>query len=257
MTCALLPPADRPARRMIVGCLACALLCCGCVQRRMTIRTNPPGAQCYIDDYEIGTTPCATDFVYYGTRKIRLVKDGYETLTIEQTIRPPWFEWFPLDFVTENLYPGEIRDEQAFNYQLTPQRIMPSVEILQRAENLRRASHLEGFNQPNDMVAAPAPTRPGAPAGSRPLPRPPGVPGYMTPGFVPGRDDAPPGSYSPLPGNPLGGPGAAIPVDPFSRRAVPPTVNAAPVTAPPLLPPAFTAPPQGSAMPVYDPPGAR
>lgn len=224
----------------------------------MTIRTNPPGAQCYIDDYEIGVTPCATDFVYYGTRKIRLVKDGYETLTVEQRIRPPWFEWFPLDFVTENLYPGELRDEQAFSYQLVPQRIMPPVEILERAENLRRASHLEGFNPPQDMVNAPAPTRPGAQPGARPLPRPPGTPGYMTPGFVPGRDEAPRGSYSPLSGNPFGGPAGSIPVDPFTRREAPAVINTAPAgAAPPILPPAFTTPPQGTAVPVYDPPGAR
>jgi len=28
----------------------------GCVTRRMTIRSNPPGALVYVDDYEIGTT---------------------------------------------------------------------------------------------------------------------------------------------------------------------------------------------------------
>ena len=56
-------------------------LATGCVQRRMTIRSNPPGALVYVDDYQIGSTPVSHDFVYYGTRKIRVVKDGYETLT--------------------------------------------------------------------------------------------------------------------------------------------------------------------------------
>ena len=55
----------------------------GCVQRRMTIRSNPPGALVYVDDYQVGTTPVSTDFVYYGTRKIRLIKDGYDTLTVQ------------------------------------------------------------------------------------------------------------------------------------------------------------------------------
>jgi hypothetical protein len=32
----------------------------GCVQRRMTIRSNPPGALVYVDDYQIGTTPVST-----------------------------------------------------------------------------------------------------------------------------------------------------------------------------------------------------
>src|SRR5262245_47149374 len=75
----------------------------GCVQRRMTVRSNPPGAMVYIDDYPIGTTPCSTDFTYYGTRKIRLVKDGYETLTIHQPVKTPWYQWFGVDFFSENV----------------------------------------------------------------------------------------------------------------------------------------------------------
>ena len=35
----------------------------GCVERRMTIRSNPPGALVYVDDYEIGITP-GLDFVH-------------------------------------------------------------------------------------------------------------------------------------------------------------------------------------------------
>ncbi|NCY03200.1 MAG: PEGA domain-containing protein [Planctomycetia bacterium] len=84
---------------LVVGCLLVAVLlvaATGCVQRRMTIRSNPPGALVYVDDYQIGTTPVSTDFIYYGTRKIRLVKDGYETLTVRQPFPIPWYEVFPL-----------------------------------------------------------------------------------------------------------------------------------------------------------------
>ena len=78
----------------------------------MTVRTNPPGALLYVDDYEIGTTPVSASFTYYGTRKIRLVKDGYETLTVMQSIPPPWYEFPPLDFVSENFVPGQIHDQR-------------------------------------------------------------------------------------------------------------------------------------------------
>ena len=71
---------------------------------------QPAGALLFVHNYEIGTTPVATDFVYYGTRQIRLVKDGYETLVINQPIPAPWYEYFPADFVAENLVPGHIRD---------------------------------------------------------------------------------------------------------------------------------------------------
>ena len=84
----------------------------GCVQRRLTVRSNPPGALVYVDNHEIGTTPVSTDFIYYGTRQIRLVKDGYETITLLQPVSAPWYQYFPIDFFAENVVPGEIRDER-------------------------------------------------------------------------------------------------------------------------------------------------
>jgi hypothetical protein len=110
----------RPIRCATVLAVFVCLAALGCVQRRMTIRSNPPGALVYVDDYQVGTTPVSTDFVYYGTRKIRLVKDGFETLTVRQPFPLPWYQVFPLDFVTENVWPGEIRDERVVDLAMTP-----------------------------------------------------------------------------------------------------------------------------------------
>jgi hypothetical protein len=114
--------------------LACQL---GCVRRRLTIRSNPPGALVFIDDQEIGFTPVSTAYTYYGTRKIQLIKDGYETLTVKQRFRTPWYEVPPLDFVSENLWPREVRDERELDFQLVPQQIVPTEKLLERAESLR------------------------------------------------------------------------------------------------------------------------
>jgi hypothetical protein len=111
----------------------------------MTIRTNPPGARVYVDDYELGTTPVSANFTYYGTRKIRLVKPGYETLTVMEPIGPPWYQIPPLDFVSENLWPGELHDRRALSYQLVPQRVVPPEELLNRAEELRSRAQLSGM----------------------------------------------------------------------------------------------------------------
>ena len=91
-----------------------------------------------MDDYEIGTTPVATNFTYYGTRKIRLVKDGFETKTEMVSIPAPWYEFPPIDFITENLVPGEVRDQRTLDFQLKPQAVVPTQELLSRAEGLRR-----------------------------------------------------------------------------------------------------------------------
>lgn len=128
-----------PALRWLVLVAVCAVAG-GCVQRRLTIRSNPPGAMVYVDDYPIGTTPVSTDFVYYGTRKVRLSLSGYETLTVMQPIPTPWYEFPGLDFFSENVVPGEIRDERVVDYQLKPQVIVPSQQLIGRAENLRQAS---------------------------------------------------------------------------------------------------------------------
>src|SRR5918998_6583708 len=106
----------------------------GCVQRRMTSRSNPPGALVSVDDYEIGTTPVSTDFIYYGTREIRLIKDGYETLTVKQPIPAPWYQYFPIDFFAENVVPGEIRDERVIDLQMSPQVMVAADQLKNRAE---------------------------------------------------------------------------------------------------------------------------
>ena len=144
---------SRPGAMRVFLLLALSTSLLGCVQRRMMIRSNPPGALVYVDDYEIGTTPIATDFTYYGQRKIRLVKDSYETLTVMLSVPPPWYQIPPLDFVSENLVPGEIRDQRSYCYQLAPQVVVPTEQLLSRAEDLRRGVH---------AVAATAPLMPPA-----------------------------------------------------------------------------------------------
>jgi len=166
------------------------LMSIGCVQRRMTVRSNPPGALVYVDDYQIGTTPVSTDFVYYGTRKIRLIKDGYDTLTVQQPFPVPWYEIFPLDFVTENLWPWEIRDERVVDLAMVPAGTIPAETVVSRAELARRSAG-SGPPVPVAPVAVPPPsllpgTTPASPnvlpqAPVEPLPSPTTGPVFPSP----------------------------------------------------------------------------
>jgi hypothetical protein len=175
----------------VLAALCAALpLATGCVQRRLTIRSNPPGARVYVGDEEIGTTPVSTDFVYYGTRKIRLVKDGYETLVVNQPIPTPWYQIPPLDFVSENVVPGEIRDERVVNYQLVPLQNVPSDQLLGRAEQLRANSGAQPVSAVPPAIIVPQPA--GAPVSPAPqqyiLPQPPAAttpPPYNPPQYLP------------------------------------------------------------------------
>jgi hypothetical protein len=188
----------------------------GCVERRLTIRSNPPGAQVYVDDYEVGTTPCSVSYTYYGTRKIRLVKDGFETVTLLQPVPAPWYQYFPIDFVTENLVPGHIRDERVVTYQMQPAMQVPRDELVARAEALRQNGRLgAAANAQVRVTPPPGAVAPGVmplpntlPAPSEPIQAPmpapagPPIPSGPPPQFGPPGPYPPPGVYSPPAGYP-------------------------------------------------------
>jgi hypothetical protein len=220
-----------------IGCLALvfclALASTGCVQRRLTIRSNPPGARVFVGDDEIGTTPVSTDFVYYGTRKIRLVKHGYETLVVNQPIPAPWYQIPPLDFVSEMLVPGEIRDERVVSFQLVPLQTVPTDQLLSRAQQLRSASEVRQASVAVPLAGpALAPTGP-VPAGNS-----------LTPEQLPPPNTPSPAASVAPPANPVFGP-------PGGGPATAPPAGRQPTAPGPLTP--FAPPPYNP--PQYLPPG--
>jgi hypothetical protein len=110
---------------------------CGCVQRRFLIRSEPEGAFVSIDRQGIGYTPVSVPFNYYGTREFQLEKDGYQTIRVQERIRPPWYEKFPISFVTENFWPRELRDERLLDFTLEPKLMVDQRLLFERANDLR------------------------------------------------------------------------------------------------------------------------
>ncbi len=114
----------------------------GCVHRRLTVNSNPPGARVLLDGDEVGETPTSVDFTHYGTREVVLQKDGYETLKTLQKVPPPWYQIFPIEFFADNLLPFQVTNRHEFNYQLQPSStIVPTQELLGRANGLRSEAH--------------------------------------------------------------------------------------------------------------------
>lgn len=127
--------------RMIRGYLLVALLavfCFGCVERKLTIKSDPPGGRVWLDGEEIGETPVTVPFTYYGTREIIIEKDLYRTVKLKVPINAPIYQIFPLDFITEVLLPFKIVDSHVVQVGL--ERITPAAkeEILQRAAELKK-----------------------------------------------------------------------------------------------------------------------
>lgn len=114
----------------------------GCVHRRLTVTSNPPGARVLLDGNEVGETPTSVDFTHYGTREVVLQKDGYDTLKTLQTVPAPWYQILPFEFFADNLLPFQVTNRHEFTYQLQPSStIVPTQELLGRANALRSEAH--------------------------------------------------------------------------------------------------------------------
>jgi hypothetical protein len=125
---------DRGRWLSLVALGALGLAMTGCVERRYTIRTDPPGALVIANGEVIGTTPVSKSFTYYGDRTFRIIKEGYETKELIQPINAPVFDNLLTEFFTENLIPYTFRDEVEFNYKLDPAKLAEPNDVLRRAE---------------------------------------------------------------------------------------------------------------------------
>ena len=114
------------------------LICCGCIQRRLIIRSVPEGAFVKIDGQSVGATPLSVPYTYYGTRDIKLERDGYKTISVQQRVDPKWFETFPVSLVSENFAFREIRDERVLDFTMEPKSQIQEELLLQRGNDLRQ-----------------------------------------------------------------------------------------------------------------------
>jgi hypothetical protein len=138
--------------------LACLLpLTVGCVERRFVITTEPMGAVVYRNNQPLTPTPSDDHFIYYGKYRFMIVKDGYQTLHVEEDINPPWYQYPFIAFAAENLWPFRIRDVRRLHYQLQPLQKEHPDAILQRGIDLRARAKAVVSPEPTTPVAAPNP----------------------------------------------------------------------------------------------------
>ncbi|MHC5538695.1 PEGA domain-containing protein [Singulisphaera rosea] len=130
-----------PGRRLALALTFVSLVgLSGCVERRYTIRSNPPGALAIVNGEEVGPTPVSKSFTFYGDREVTLMLDGHETQTIIQPIKAPWWDNYLTEFFTENMVPYTFRDERDYTYQLQPTVIPSQEELIGRGQDLRNQS---------------------------------------------------------------------------------------------------------------------
>lgn len=131
------------AIRISLTASACALIAAqvGCVDRKIRITSDPPGARVWLNDTEIGTTPAEADFRFYGRYDVRLEKDGYEPLWTDKKAYAPVWQYPGLD-IAADLIPLRFDDTVDWHFELEPSLESTSDPETLRADLISRAREL-------------------------------------------------------------------------------------------------------------------
>lgn len=144
-----LPRRLRPSLTIfaLLSTLAGTLGLSGCVERRITIGSEPEGAIVTLNDEEVGRTPVTVPFVWYGDYDVVLRLDQnvgtaqkpeikrYYLHTHRRT-KAPVYEWVGIDFFAEIL-PFTLKDEHVWAFPLPEVHEPADDALIQRARDLK------------------------------------------------------------------------------------------------------------------------
>jgi hypothetical protein len=124
--------------------LTCAagLSLAGCLERRVSIASDPPGATVWVNDVEVGNTPTEMEFTYFGVYDVRVEKAGFEPLHAKAKLEAPIWEYPGPDLIA-TVIPARIQTNLQWRFTLSPQpeATMPIEDVraglLSRAQALR------------------------------------------------------------------------------------------------------------------------
>jgi hypothetical protein len=98
---------------MFTGVLV-ILLAAGCVERELTINTQPQGAVVTLNDEEI------------------------ETLNTHKELKGPWYDHFPFDFFAQIVSPKRTVDKYEWTFALEEKKQVNPQELVEKAQQLRK-----------------------------------------------------------------------------------------------------------------------
>jgi hypothetical protein len=141
--------------RILLALLFSLIVLPGCVERSLSIRTSPPGATVFVDGIDVGKSPVTIPFDHYGTwdvvvRMEENEKRGERSLAPQRRqvhLSPPWYQRFPIDFVFDVLWPGNIQVSFEESFVLEPQ------DLDALSERFRATAREHGIVGPLDEPA--------------------------------------------------------------------------------------------------------
>ena len=100
----------------------------GCVERGLTIRSEPSGATVILSGRVLERpTPVRVPIEHHGAYRVEveMKTSGTEDVLYRRVVRTvetddPWYENFPFDFFAEVLWPGTLRSETEVLVRLEP-----------------------------------------------------------------------------------------------------------------------------------------
>jgi len=122
---------------IVVSIIALTTLA-GCVERKLTINTEPQGALVVLNDEEIGESPVTVNFNWYGDYCVRISREGYETLDTHRQLKGPWYDYFPFDFFAQIVNPNRIVDSYEWTFELSPRQQISPEELIEKARELEK-----------------------------------------------------------------------------------------------------------------------
>src|SRR5437868_726610 len=140
-------PASRLKNTALATLVAAALALSGCVERKLTIGSDPPGAILLLNDVEVGRTPVTVPFTTYGDYDDRL---RYEKnvgtpenpkivryyLHTHRKTNIPWYEIIGIDLFAE-LSPQTYTDQQLWAFAIPQVEEPTDDQLVQRARDMK------------------------------------------------------------------------------------------------------------------------
>jgi hypothetical protein len=141
--------------------VACVAALGGCVERRLMITSEPTGARVWVNEREIGQTPCEVDFTWFGVYDVRLRKDGFEPLVTTAEAKAPLHEQPGLDVIAMAI-PGKDVTHIAWHFVMEPSAgqadgLVDRARELRDAETARALEHAPDSAQDAGGDGAPPP----------------------------------------------------------------------------------------------------
>ncbi len=122
---------------LVVAITLAGLLTAGCVERRLTILTEPKGALVSLNDEEIGESPVTVPFQWYGDYNIRIAKEGYQTLSTHKELKGPWYDKFPFDFFAQIVNPNRAIDQYEWTFELERKKYPSRETLIEQSQELK------------------------------------------------------------------------------------------------------------------------